>query len=274
MAAADSSLPVQPRIQEFLQRPEFQHLFQAIAISAAIAQVVRIFAYWVGAKAVAERDRATVANAFLLWLFYLIFAVLLAVGVGILMPVVVELGRHDQVRVLIIVGGTALMTFLLIFLIPMKLYVIGFLRALLLLMIALGVSILTMGVVGAVVFKVLGADKDVAALVTKFSGPEGQKFAKRLAGQEAPDEIDRLLDDALDPIGPPPSLKDREAQVRTLQQKLQARKGTFPPGTPPDHFQDQLKRYLVLLDQAKAERSVPAQLPITPAATPTPAARH
>jgi hypothetical protein len=75
-----------------------------------------------------------------------------------------------------------------------------------------------------------------------------------MAGINAPDEIDRLLDDALVPIGEPPSLRERQAMVAVLQQKLQARRATFPPGAPASPaFQSQMTRYESFLDEVKAE---------------------
>jgi hypothetical protein len=85
-------------------------------------------------------------------------------------------------------------------------------------------------------------------------------FRARLAGKNAPDEIDRMLDDALVPIGPPPSLRERQAMVAVLQQKLQAREATFPPGArPPPAFRNQLHRYVRLLNEVKAEMGQPPQ---------------
>ncbi|HSI12860.1 MAG TPA: hypothetical protein VK961_12495 [Chthoniobacter sp.] len=69
-------------------------------------------------------------------------------------------------------------------------------------------------------------------------------------------EIDGLLNAALHPTGPAPSLTEREDLVRILQQRLQAQRGGLQPGDTraATIYQNQLNRYLLLLDQVKLER--------------------
>jgi hypothetical protein len=106
------------------------------------------------------------------------------------------------------------------------------------------------------------APQDLASLQATFKpGPESAKFMTRLIGHNAPDEIDRQLDDALIPIGPKPPLATREAQVRQLQQLLQERKATFAGQRPPPAFQVQLNRYRQLLQEVINERAAPAARP-------------
>jgi hypothetical protein len=261
---APDVLTAKTHLQEFLQRPEIHHLANLYVIEALLSQVLVILGYWIASKTLAPKDKATILNALLLWLSYSVFSVVMVIGLGLLLPIVAVIANQDQIRGLIILGGTTLTTILLIFLIPMKIYVIGFLRALLLLLLTWVITVAGMGITGLVLVKATGADKDIAALrSTLFKpGADPQKFFRRLAGQDAPDEIDRLLDDALDPIGPKPSLAEREAQVRELQQKLQARGRTFPRGTPlPPDYQDQLARYKQFLAEVTAEMAAAPRQP-------------
>jgi hypothetical protein len=69
-------------------------------------------------------------------------------------------------------------------------------------------------------------------------------------------EIDGLLNAALHPSGTKPQLTEREDIVRTLQQRLQAQRGNISAGDARaiNVYQNQLNRYLLLLNQVKAER--------------------
>ena len=69
-------------------------------------------------------------------------------------------------------------------------------------------------------------------------------------------EIDGLLNAAMHPSGTKPSLSEREDIVRTLQQRLQAQRGniTAEDTRAINVYQNQLNRYLLLLNQVKAER--------------------
>lgn len=83
--------------------------------------------------------------------------------------------------------------------------------------------------------------------------PSAPAFA---ANQSA--EIDGLLNAAMHPYGPRISLADREDIVRTLQEKLRTEKSSLPAGDAHAAlvFQNQLNRYLALLDEVKAERKL------------------
>jgi signal transduction histidine kinase len=252
-----------PRIVEFLQRPEIKHMVWAILLAIGVSQFVRICAFWISSKALAPRDKSTFGMAAAVWAIYLVAIIVLQVALAFLFPFVALLFQNDQFRAWLILCGTALGTFLLIFLIPMKIYVIGFPRAVLFVILALVIEIPFSFGIYLVILRLMVAPQDVASLQTVFkSQPEAMKFMQRLAGQEAPDEIDRLLDDALVPIGPTPPLATREAQVRQLQQLLQARKATFRPNQPPPaEFQAKLTRYKQLLQEVMNERSAPAEPP-------------
>jgi hypothetical protein len=71
-------------------------------------------------------------------------------------------------------------------------------------------------------------------------------------------EIDNLLNAALHPDGPHPSLDERENIVRTLQEKLREQKSNVSPGDAHAMlvFQNQVNRYMALLETVKAERKL------------------
>ncbi len=148
----------------------------------------------------------------------------------------------------------------MLFVIPMMVYGIGFLRTLVFLLLI--VVIRAGGAFG--LRQVVLNMPDVPWLphssqaLSRELARDPLHFYKRLAGMDAPDEIDRMLDDALVPLGPTPSLRDRQAMVAVLQQKLQARKATFPPGVPPPPaFQKQMDRYEKFLNEVKADMAQP-----------------
>lgn len=98
-----------------------------------------------------------------------------------------------------------------------------------------------------------------AALAPSFSPSEPAPDQPTDSGYAAGDntaEIDNLLNAALHPTGPAPSLSEREDIVRVLQQKLRTQRTSIPTSDTRAVavFQNQLNRYLLLLDQVKAER--------------------
>ncbi len=140
----------------------------------------------------------------------------------------------------------------------MKIYVIGFLRAVLFVVLAAVIYIPVSMAVFFVIGRIMVAPQDLAPLQSLVPPkPENAKFFARLLGKEAPDEIDRLLDDALEPIGPKPPLAVREAQVRQLQQMLQARKVILGGQQPPLAYQIQLNRYMQFRQEVINERAAP-----------------
>lgn len=69
-------------------------------------------------------------------------------------------------------------------------------------------------------------------------------------------EIDGLLNAAMHPTGPKLSLTEREDIVRTVQQRLQAQRNNISAGDARaiNVYQNQFNRYLLLLNEVKAER--------------------
>ncbi len=254
--AAAGVVSTHPRFIEFLQREEVHHLATLLLVAMIGGQIIWIVSLWVASKILVERDESTLGNAVKVWIFGLIAWVVVIVGMCIGVPVVLKIG--EAWRVLMVVGGGLLLALLFAFLIPMKVYAIGFLRALVLLIIAACLNNLVIGPATFALFQSQGLDKDVATLSASIGSTkeERQKFGERLVGQEAADEIDRMLDDALVPIGPRPPRAEREALVRTLQQKLTAKQHALKPADNRGQaaYQAQIKRYLVFRDEVVAGR--------------------
>jgi hypothetical protein len=84
--------------------------------------------------------------------------------------------------------------------------------------------------------------------------PSGQSVPASQPDYSA--EIDGLLNAAMHPTGPKPSLSEREDIVRTLQQRLQAQRANIFAGDTQaiNVYQNQYNRYMLLLNQVKAER--------------------
>jgi hypothetical protein len=172
----------------------------------------------------------------------------------------------DQWRIGLVLFGGVMLMLTVTYLIPMKVYVIVFGRAFLLVVTSTALQIAVQFGLQMTVLKGAAA----ANSLTVMRGLAGN-FAREAAPpagpeQVDPNEIDALLNTALHPVGSAPSLEQQEAQVAVLQQKLQERKNSLPSGDP--HalavFQNQLNRYLYFLNAVKALRRVKSG---TPAAT-------
>jgi len=244
--AAAGAFPFHPRFAEFIQRDEVRHIGVCILILMACAQVVQIFTLWGASKMIVDNDHCTFGNAFKVWLLGLLLWIAFVAGLVFAVPWMIRTGEYW--RTFLVAGGMLMTWLLLAFLIPMKVYVTGFLRAFAILVLAGCINGGVMKVAEVIVPRVMHLEKDIASLQTTFgkTKAEQQEFAIRLLGQGKPDEIDRLLDDALRPIGPQSPLADREAALRNIQQKLNARQRSLPAGD--GHaatvYQNQLNRYL------------------------------
>jgi hypothetical protein len=251
-AAVDPS----QQFRELFKSPEFQRVAVVLAGLFVIGQVFTIFAHFIASKAVADKDDATVRNGFRVWLYHIIFGFFWGVGLALLVPMA---SRDEQLRLLMLSGGMVLLGILIIFLVPMKIYRIGFWASFGMLLLSGFIQSTAMTAVS------------LAALYSPFSGPHlaalhkliDQKVAEQVAlsnavlGKEAPDEIDRLLDEALGPAGMRKPLPEREAAVRAIQDKLQVRQRALAP-TDTDaavKFKRQLDRYKRLVEDVKAERN-------------------
>lgn len=246
------------RLYEFGSRDEVRSLFHGVLLVLACAQVVAICAYWITAKLIIGDERASAANALKLWLLYLLTGLLLFAG-ACLALVFGAIGG-PLIFIALLAGCVALYVAWLLWL-PMKVYGIGILHALLFVTITMGLDYGGRTALG----KKLDFSSRVQAVQTaKGATPaERRRFDERLFGKDAPDEIDRLLDDTLIPFGKPQPQAQREEAVRAIQQKLEARRPTIRPGdaTAATAFQQQLDRYKLLLAAVKAERTATQNSP-------------
>jgi hypothetical protein len=258
--AAASAFRLHPRIAEFLQRDEIRHLGIYLAALFVYAEVIHILALWGASRIVARNDHCTLGNSIKVWLFslLLLFPVLFALVVGIC----VAIPSHDPWAFPLIAVVVVLIELVLTFLILMKLYDTGFLHALGILILTFCLQWGAMKLVDVILVPSKYVEKDIASLVASMgrTPAERQAFADRLLGKQAPDEIDRMLDEASHPIGPQPSLVAREATLRNLQQKLTARQRTLQPADALV-YQSQLARYLQLRDEWIAARNATPSTP-------------
>lgn len=256
MLMAQAFPPQLKQAEEFIKGPEFQHVAVVVGVIIVFAQVVTVFAHWIASKAVADKGDATLRNGFKLWLYHLAAGIACAVASAMLLSMVA--GR-DGWQFLMVGGGVSLLGLLVFFLVPMKIYRIGFWPSLGLLLLS---GLMQSAVMLAIQFTALHAPipgPHFAALRGfSESGVENRRrFFDGLLGKPAPDEIDRLLDDAMYPAKTRKSLAEREAAVTAIQQKLEERQRSLPPGDAEANakFQRQLERYKRLLKDVNAERA-------------------
>lgn len=251
---------MQLRLHEFLKRPEIQHLAWFLIGLAIAGQVITVLSYWVASKTVAERQSAKLGSALKLWFFHLVYVAAVAYGLSLLIPWVLTFDdRWQSYCVLAGLLGLAVVGY---FLIPMKVYIISFWRALGLLVLSWIISIggvFCVRLAAASFFFTPGQAAELRELGGK-SPEERRHFYERLAGKDAPDEIDRMLDEALQPIGPRRPLPEREAAAEAIKHQLEERRKTIVPGNAGAIavFQAQVDRYQRLLEELRAQRGAAA----------------
>lgn len=241
--------------QELMQRPEVQRYFNYLVGLLIIGQVLRILALWASSRVVVKRDTARFDSAVKVWLGHLVLLVLFCVAVGILAPIVSTL--QQTWRALLAYGGLALLTAVLVFLIPMKIYFIGFWRAFGTLLLAVVMETVVLGGLSAAAQVLFMSEKDRVALrqLGEANAEEWQSRVDEMRGINPSAHIDSLLDGALHNQRRP--LSEREAAVRTLQKKLDRRRRTLPPGdrAAAAKFRQQFDRYMLLLREVQTERA-------------------
>ena len=247
------------RLGQFTQRDDVRWLWYFMIAMFIGTQLLTAVWYWIASKVVVRGEHATIGNAFKVWLAYLVLPVAIVAVLIFVGPLVIEtLSGISAGSAWALAGGVLLLFVSLLFLVPMKMYEIGFLNALGFILLSGAISIVGNGAVQFGAGKVFGVEARMAALTDAFGKTEAERraFGERLFGKDAPDEIDRLLDDAIQPIGKPKPLAEREADAKAIQQKLEARRRVLPPGDAKAQaeFQPRLDRYLRLLAALKADR--------------------
>ena len=252
---------------EFYQRQEVRHLALVYGALLIILQITWILGLWAGSKTVLQPEESTFTNAVKAWLLMFSFpfgacvALFVATHFVLLLAVFLKdyISIHPQY--LYVVGPAMLILVLLLFIsIPIKVYSTNLYPACAIVMVACALQFIAvfglLTAIGAVWEKELGVFNRIVGTNAK----ERLSFTQRLAGYEPADEIERLLDHALQPIGPAPTLQQREAALVQLQQKLEARRRALNPydAKAKATFDDQLNRYLRLRDEVIAERRAPS----------------
>lgn len=255
----DSQL-VFERLGQFLQRDDVRWLWYFAIVAFIASQVLHAVWCWIASKVVVRGGRATFANAFKVWLAYLVLPLGIGAGMIFFGPLMIEtFSGINPVSAWAIFGAFLFLCVLIWFLIPMRVYEIEFLTALGFFLLTFVISVIGNGTVQFAMEKAFGLEARVAAMMSGFGKTDAERraFTQRLFGRDAPDEIDRLLDDAMHPIGRPKPLPEREADARIIQQKLEVRRRALPPGDAKAQaeFQPRLDRYLRLLADLKTERA-------------------
>ncbi|WP_207910708.1 hypothetical protein [Chthoniobacter flavus] len=253
----------------------------AIVVSIPVTILVTAIPMWLSAK-IAVSGRTTYGMAIKV-IISRILAGIVILGVGVLlMFLIAAVGGKNTAP--LVVGGiyAALMLVAVVtnLLIIAGTYDIGTIHA-------FGVQLLS-GVIsmvlGAVLFfsgvALFGKDSTgglLQAAVQKIHDVQANGLAKALPAFNSPTtsaapasetaalpppsadysaEIDNLLNAALHPDGPRPSLAERENIVRSLQEKLRVQKASLPAGDAHAMlvFQNQLNRYMALLETVQLER--------------------
>jgi hypothetical protein len=244
------------QLDELIKSPGFQYVAVVIGILFVFAQVVTVFAHWIASKAVADKGDATLRNGFKLWLYHLAAGIACALASAMLLSMV---AASEGWQYAMIGGGMLLLGVLVFFLVPMKIYRIGFWAALgMLLLSGLMQSAVMLAVqLTAVHAPIKGAHFTTLRELSDSSVEKRRRLFDQLSGKAAPDEIDRMLDEAMKPGSARKSLAERAAAVKAIQRKLDERRRSLPPSDTKANarFQRQLERYKRLLKDVKAEHA-------------------
>jgi hypothetical protein len=222
---------------------------------------------WIASKIVGANP-STYSTAIVVNLFLLIASTVIFFFGGLLMRLTVG----DTMRIELVELGIAMLLISIGIMIPARIYSISAWGAVGLNLLAVLMNLVVGGVAGAVVGMVVGFASMKAPLQASM-----EKFQQTQSGASLPGismfspspaqspsapaadnagDIDGMLNAALHPVGPPPSLSERENIVRSLQQMLRAERNSLPPDDSRAAlvYQNQLYRYMLLLEAVKTER--------------------
>ncbi|MCE9612087.1 MAG: hypothetical protein K8R23_17960 [Chthoniobacter sp.] len=258
--------PVLARLGEFMQRDEVRWLRNFFLAMFIATQLLNILWCWIASKIAVRGEHATLGNACKVWLVSLLLPLAIGAGLFFFGPMVIgSLDGISPASALALFGCFFFLCLLLFLFIPMQVYEIGFLNALGFVVLTVIFTAVGNSAAQVVVGNLFHMKGRIEALKnsTGKTDAERQAFTDRLFGKDAPDEIDRMLDDAAQPIGRAKTLTEREATIQSIQQKLEARHRALPPGNPQalTTFQVQFDRYMHLLNQAKTDRAAPLTPP-------------
>ena len=254
------------RLTEFARRDEVRALLHFYLAVFVVDQILKVVWWWVASKIVVGGKNASIGNALKLWISGMLLSGVFFAALIFTAPLLVE--RMNVAGIIALIGGASLVCVFIGFLILMAIYEIGFFRALGFIAMTIVISLPGYFIERVGMGKAFGAEARVAAIANAVgkTDAERQAFADRLFGKDAPDEIDRMLDAAAQPIGNPKPLAEREAAIQVIQQKLEARRRTLPPADREAlaAFQLRLDRYVRVLNQVKTERAAQPAPPKKP----------
>lgn len=228
LAQATESAPQSGEIgKQILKNLAAGESLPMILLSVLISVAVQLLAYWIAAKVVVGDPKGSFGNALKVWLLYLVVGFGIGMLVGVLVPILAM--ANNTTGVLGVLGGSLLLFIALIFLLPMKIFEIGFLRA-------LGFFVLAVVLILAAQAGILRAQGKPALgylpqLIEMARSPEkrDQLFKQMVAargGGGLDGELDRLATEA-ERAKPFP---ERQDNLRKVYDALEARQKTLPPG--------------------------------------------
>lgn len=196
-------------------------------LGLAIAIVIQILASWIAAKVVVGDPKGSLGNAFKLWLLY----VVLGIGVGLLLGVAIPTFAiaKNSLALIGVLGGTALLLIALTFLLPMKIFGIGLLRALAFLVLSTVLVLAAQaGILRAQGKPALGSVPQF--LETMRSAEKRDQFIKQLTAGRKATGLDADLDRLAQPAERAKPFPERQDNLRKVYDELEARQKALPPG--------------------------------------------
>ena len=259
------------RLAEYAQRDEVRKLLHLYVAAFVVSQILWILWLWIASKVMVAQQSATLKNAWKVWFFdqLILIAFVAACVFGVVNYAGFAFSKQaGSAGFPAFIAAAVVLTIFGSFIVRAGIYGIGIVRIFFLNLLTGVISWVGTGLVLAVMAITFGAEARLSAVKEALGKTDAERseFGARLLGKDAPDEIDRLLDDAAQPIGNPQPLAAREAAIQSIQQKLEARRHTLPPGDPKAlaEFQPRLDRYVRLLNQVKTDRAAQLAVPKTP----------
>jgi hypothetical protein len=221
--AADAAARV---VQELFARQSGESLVTAIA-ALVIGVIIQVLAYWIAAKVVVGEPNATFSRALLLWVLYLVVGVALGVALGVLIAIVGP--THNLLRLASVAGGWLLLSLLLVFVVPMKVFDTSFPRALGLLVLSLIVILAGQTALDRALGHPALARWEPLRQFALASNEERKRQVGKLLGTAEPG-LDAELDRLSQPAEKKKTIPQRQAALRAVLQQLEARRKALPPG--------------------------------------------
>ncbi len=196
-------------------------------LGIAIAIVIQVLACWISAKVVVGDPKGSLGNAIKMWLLYFLVGIGFVMLLGIAIPTFV-VANNDAAAFAVTIGASVLAV-ALIFLLPMKVFHIGFGRALLFLVLSLILMLAAQaGMNRAQQKPAFGRLPEVVA--TLASSEKRQQLLDHLAGPVKAGGLDADLDRLARPEERAKGFPERQESLRTVYEELDARQKTLPPG--------------------------------------------